>query len=442
MTETDRRILALQRSIDELNDHNVRQRRMLADLLYNLDEENMPAVKLLIERYQAENGEAVALLKTSAKETAASIESLAAVQTAHSESIAEISQTAGALEAEVASLVSVQTAHSESIAEISQTAGALEAEVASLVSVQTAHGESIAEISQTASTLGSEVLIAAEKAVNAEENANEAMQSVKNGAYIIARVNDDGSLVKIKADKLELSGYVTLVALSEPGKTEIDGANLKTGTVIADRIALNENGQIVLERLGALVFNDPSGAYGEMRISENEFGKGEISLNSDGTVAVGAGGASLMLLDNGSGSTEASLYTDSLRINGMGGISGTFSFGGGSITVANGIVVGVTADGNGDSEPVELYAPEVYLDGEYISFRITNHCGMGTICYQTYWYDNYGNSWESDVYYDDSDSVTGEICEFPGNGGYIGVRAWVEYDGYTGPSASDEAEYA
>ena len=42
--------------------------------------------------------------------------------------------------------------------------------------------------------------------------------------------------VKLVADKIDLSGYVTISALGTAGKTTINGANITTGTIKADRI--------------------------------------------------------------------------------------------------------------------------------------------------------------------------------------------------------------
>ncbi|MBQ5649230.1 MAG: hypothetical protein IIV03_03725, partial [Clostridia bacterium] len=203
MTDTDKRLFSIQRSIEELYDNQVRQRRMLSDLLYNLDWDNMPAVKEMIERYKSENGEAIASIRMSADENYAAIESLAAVQTEQ--------------------------------------------------------GISLAAITQTATELGAEVVIAAEAA-------SEANGKVSNGAYIIARVNEDGSGVKISADKVAIEGFVTFESLQAPGETTINGANIETGTLAADKIAVGPNGQIDFGRLGSLEFLTPDGASGEIRL--------------------------------------------------------------------------------------------------------------------------------------------------------------------------------
>jgi hypothetical protein len=415
MTEADKRIIALKRSIDELYDNQVRQRRMLSDLLYNLDEENMPAVKALIERYKAEDGEAIAALKVSANENYAAIEGVAAVQTEQGESIAALKSSAEENYAAIEGIAAVQTEQSETIA----------------------------SLSQQATELSAEVVIAVERSQSAENTASEVYDSVSNGAYIIARVNEDGSLVKIKADKLELTGYVTVAGLKTAGATEIDGANLKTGTVVADRIALNANGQIDFDNLGALCFLAPSGAGGEIRLNESELGGGEITVRADRSVNFEGGGASLSLSDGGSGYSEARMYAGALVMNGEHGLSGTYSFGDGSITVENGIIVAVNGEGGGGGdEPNELAAPTVHVDGEYYSFSIENPNGVGTICYYTYWYDDYGGSAESAVFRVGGSHKSGSFEDFPPGGGYVGIRAWIEYNGRTSGAVNEEFWYA
>ncbi|MBQ2733127.1 MAG: hypothetical protein IJF74_03135 [Clostridia bacterium] len=747
MADTEMRLLALQRSIEELYDNQVRQRRMLADLLYNLDEENMPGVKALIERYKAEDGEAIAALKVSSDQNFAAIESLAAVQSDQQESIAGVKQTASALEseieslasvqteqgkniagvsqraddieaeieslasvqteqgkniagvsqradnieAEIESLVSVQTEHGKSIASIEQNATELgaevvlavekassaesaasaaesaassaeskasaaetaassaeskasaaqntantakttadtakttadsakttanaaestanaaettanaakstaddaigkvsdgayiiarvnetsssvkintdklnlsgyatsasveqtadelgarieslasvqteqgenitsvtqraddiEAEIESLVSVQTEHGKSIASIEQNATELGAEVVLAVEKASSAEsaasaaetaassaeskassaENtanaakttadtakttadsakttanaaestanaaestanaaestanaaestantakstADDAIGKVSDGAYIIARVNEDGSLVKIKADKLELSGYATFLSLKTAGATEIDGANLKTGTVSTDRIALNENGQIDFTNLGRLAFSDEStGAQGEIYLQANEYGKGEILINADGTIGLSAGKGEILIVSDTAGRSRANVSSDTIDFsctelysNGDRGLNGTFPLGGGSITVVNGIVTSIDA-------PVDILPPDVITSSDTGTYDITNPNGYGTLYYYTFYRDNSDGNWYSDTRSTSSDSVSGYL-DLPDSGGTAGVVAWVEYNGVQSDTVTSEIDWA
>ena len=56
----------------------------------------------------------------------------------------------------------------------------------------------------------------------------------KNG--IISAINQTSEKVTIAASKVDLSGYVSISNLKTAGKTVIDGSNITTGTVSADRI--------------------------------------------------------------------------------------------------------------------------------------------------------------------------------------------------------------
>ncbi|MBQ5809033.1 MAG: hypothetical protein IIW21_04680 [Clostridia bacterium] len=374
MTDTDKRLLSIQRSIEELYDNQVRQRRMLSDLLYNLDWDNMPAVKEMIERYKSENGEAIASIRMSADENYAAIESLAAVQTEQ--------------------------------------------------------GISLAAITQTATELGAEVVIAAEAA-------SEANGKVSNGAYIIARVNEDGSGVKISADKVAIEGFVTFESLQAPGETTINGANIETGTLAADKIAVGPNGQIDFGRLGSLEFLTPDGASGEIRLNENEYGRGEISVRADMYVGISAGSANFILNELPNGDTEARIYAGELVINGNRGLTGTYSLGGGSVTVQNGIVVNVVeGSGGGSDAPTSLMAPYVSVNGESASFSIDNPNGKGKICYQEAYYDSNGSTWTSSVKTSTASSVSSYFSKLPPYGGELEISAWVEWDGHASPTAS------
>lgn len=56
----------------------------------------------------------------------------------------------------------------------------------------------------------------------------------KNG--VISAINQTPETITINASKVNLTGYVTLTNLSAPGQTVINGGNITTGTVSADRI--------------------------------------------------------------------------------------------------------------------------------------------------------------------------------------------------------------
>jgi hypothetical protein len=49
--------------------------------------------------------------------------------------------------------------------------------------------------------------------------------------------NTDSSEIKLEADAIDLSGYVTIKSLAEPNSsTEIDGSNIKTSSITADKL--------------------------------------------------------------------------------------------------------------------------------------------------------------------------------------------------------------
>ena len=58
------------------------------------------------------------------------------------------------------------------------------------------------------------------------------------GANIMLNVNNDGSSAKIKAEKVNLSGYVTISNLSTSGKTTVNGGNITTGTIDASKVTV------------------------------------------------------------------------------------------------------------------------------------------------------------------------------------------------------------
>ena len=71
------------------------------------------------------------------------------------------------------------------------------------------------------------------QANNATDNKlkNYATTSAITPASIVASINDSGSEVIINANKINLSGYVTISDLSTAGKTTINGSNITTGAL-------------------------------------------------------------------------------------------------------------------------------------------------------------------------------------------------------------------
>lgn len=56
----------------------------------------------------------------------------------------------------------------------------------------------------------------------------------------IADINITPGSIRIRADKVNLDGYATFSSLTNAGQTVINGANIMTGTIIADKIGAGE----------------------------------------------------------------------------------------------------------------------------------------------------------------------------------------------------------
>lgn len=81
------------------------------------------------------------------------------------------------------------------------------------------------EIQQTADTINLEV----EGKLNEEDF---------TGANIMLAVNNDSSTAQIKADKVNLDGYVTISNLQTEGQTTINGSNITTGKIDASKVTV------------------------------------------------------------------------------------------------------------------------------------------------------------------------------------------------------------
>ncbi len=60
-----------------------------------------------------------------------------------------------------------------------------------------------------------------------------------SGKVALVDLNADpstGTVIKLSSDNINMEGYVTITSLKTPGIVEIDGGNLKAGTVIADSV--------------------------------------------------------------------------------------------------------------------------------------------------------------------------------------------------------------
>ena len=172
-----------------------------------------------------------------------------------------ITQNSNSISAEVTRATTAEGSLSSSI---QLTADAITAEV---TRATTAEGTLSSSITQTANAITSEVT----RATNAEsslsstisQQAGEIALKVNSSDYthakIVAKINDNTSTVQISADKINLSGYVTLTSLqNQQSTTFIDGGNIKTGTISADKVTIDyvvPGGYMSLDSYGFHIYN-------------------------------------------------------------------------------------------------------------------------------------------------------------------------------------------
>lgn len=100
--------------------------------------------------------------------------------------------------------------------------------------IENAEG-SVSTLTQTVNSFKTRIETAEGNISSVTQTANKINWLVKSGTSASDFTMTDRA-VKLVADKIDLSGYVTISALGTAGKTTINGANITTGTIKADRI--------------------------------------------------------------------------------------------------------------------------------------------------------------------------------------------------------------
>ena len=100
--------------------------------------------------------------------------------------------------------------------------------------IENAEG-SVSTLTQTVNSFKTRIETAEGNITSVTQTANKINWLVKSGTSASDFTMTDRA-VKLVADKINLSGYVTISALGTAGKTTINGANITTGTIHADRI--------------------------------------------------------------------------------------------------------------------------------------------------------------------------------------------------------------
>lgn len=100
--------------------------------------------------------------------------------------------------------------------------------------IENAEG-SVSTLTQTVNSFKTRIETAEGNITSVTQTANKINWLVKSGTSASDFTMTDRA-IKLVADKIDLSGYVTISALGTAGKTTINGANITTGTIKADRI--------------------------------------------------------------------------------------------------------------------------------------------------------------------------------------------------------------
>lgn len=100
--------------------------------------------------------------------------------------------------------------------------------------IENAEG-SVSTLTQNVNSFKTRIETAEGNITSVTQTANKINWLVKSGTSASDFTMTDRA-IKLVADKIDLSGYVTISALGTAGKTTINGANITTGTIKADRI--------------------------------------------------------------------------------------------------------------------------------------------------------------------------------------------------------------
>lgn len=114
------------------------------------------------------------------------------------------------------------------VSTLSQTVGGFNTRI------ENAEG-SVSTLTQTVNSFKTRIETAEGNITSVTQTANKISWLVKSGTSASDFTMTDRA-VKLVADTIDLSGYVTISALGTAGKTTINGANITTGTIHADRI--------------------------------------------------------------------------------------------------------------------------------------------------------------------------------------------------------------
>lgn len=136
---------------------------------------------------------------------------------------------------EISGIISQQARDEGDIISLQENYAALEIGVGEISTTVSNHNTQIGDLNTTVSEHAT-MIQQNERAISLRVLASE-----YNGNKIASLLNMDATTVQIEASKVDLRGFVTISSLSGQGTTTIDGSNIKTGTINAERLDLSGN---------------------------------------------------------------------------------------------------------------------------------------------------------------------------------------------------------
>jgi len=244
----------LRDEIQKLKDENVKSRRIYEDLLNNIDFDNLtPECVSLINKpvyskIEDTNGNVAELALTA--------EGLATRITSAEGNISTLTLTASGLTTRISdaegNISSLQITSSSLNTRISSAEGnisTLQQTASSLSSKITSAEGNISSLQQTASSLSASVISINGRVSSIELNFDGLTLSASNyGTSSTIFLSSRG--INLSSTNIAFTGVVTFSDLTGYGTTQINGANIMTGTINANAIGAND-------MYGAIKFNNP-----------------------------------------------------------------------------------------------------------------------------------------------------------------------------------------
>jgi hypothetical protein len=119
--------------------------------------------------------------------------------------------------------------------------------------ISTASSDATTKANNAISTASSDATTKANNAVTTSKSYTDSQISITNGNIalkvaktdytgntIASLINQSATTVAISASKINLNGYVTVTNLGTAGQTTINGANVQTGTITADKLLIGD----------------------------------------------------------------------------------------------------------------------------------------------------------------------------------------------------------